>query len=120
MNYSENVEFQMSFDRRTGKPIAVAVVKIAAGSAVFEVVNDKRVQGTVVVEAKPALPVKIGAPASNPLMQEGMGRVSYEECGECFFIPYTLDDVENSSKVGMSDTVSFLVCTNKRCVGFQC
>ena len=110
----------MSFDRRTGKPIAVAVVKIAAGSAVFEVVNDKRVQGTVVVEAKPALPAKIGAPASNPLMQEGMGRVSYEECGECFFIPYTLDDVENSSKVGMNDTVSFLVCTNKRYVVFEC
>ena len=43
----------MSFDRRTGKPIAVAVVKIAPGSAVFEVINDKRVQGTVVVEAKP-------------------------------------------------------------------
>ena len=43
----------MSFDRRTGKPIAVSVVKIAAGSATFEVVNDKRVHGTVVVEAKP-------------------------------------------------------------------
>lgn len=42
----------MSFDRRTGKPIAVSVVKIAVGSATFEMVNEKRVTGTIVVEAK--------------------------------------------------------------------
>ena len=43
----------MSFDRRTGKPIAVSVIKLTDGSATFEVINEKRVTGTVVVEAKP-------------------------------------------------------------------
>ena len=51
---------------------------------------------------------------SNPLMQEGIGRVSFEECGECFFIPYSVEDVENGAKIRQGDTVSFLVCTNKR------
>ena len=47
-------------------------------------------------------------------MQEGVGRVSYEECGECFFIPYSVDDVENGAKIRQNDIVSFRVCTNKR------
>lgn len=43
-----------------------------------------------------------------------MGRVSYEECGECFFIPYSVEDVDNGANICHGDTVSFLVCTNKR------
>ena len=54
----------------------------------------------------------------NPLMQEGVGRVSYEECGECFFIPYSVDDVENGAKIRQNDIVSFRVCTNKRYVSY--
>ena len=42
----------MSFDRRTGKPIAVSVVKMEAGSVSFEILSENRVTGTVVTEAK--------------------------------------------------------------------
>lgn len=42
----------MSFDRRTGKPIAVSVIKMEAGAASFEILSENRVSGTVVSEAK--------------------------------------------------------------------
>ena len=57
---ADNVEFQMSFDRRTGKPIAVSVVKLPTGTAAFEILNDKHVTGTIVVEAK-STKVKAGS-----------------------------------------------------------
>ena len=50
---SDPVEFQMSFDRRTGKPIAVSVIKMEKGSVSYEVLSENRVSGTVMTEAKP-------------------------------------------------------------------
>ena len=43
----------MSFDRRTGKPIAVSVTRL-------EVLNENRVSGVVVAEAKPTGKPKVG------------------------------------------------------------
>ena len=37
MKIGDPVEFQMSFDRKTGKPIAIAVVPMEPGSVSFEV-----------------------------------------------------------------------------------
>lgn len=112
MKVGDNVEFQMASDRRTGKPIAVSVVKMAVGTASFEVINEKRVTGTIVVEAK-QIKHKAGS-VPNLLMQEGAGRVNYEECGEHFFIPYMVDDVLNGAKIRQGDKVSFQVATDKR------
>ncbi len=50
---SDPVEFQMSFDRKTGKPIACSVVKLDAGTVSFEIQCDDKVTGTVAQEARP-------------------------------------------------------------------
>ena len=51
--FPDPVEFQMSFDRRTGKPIAISVVKMDKGAATFEVLSESRINGSVLSEAKP-------------------------------------------------------------------
>lgn len=43
----------MSFDRRSGKPIAVSLIKMETGTVSFEVLSENRVKGHVVIEAKP-------------------------------------------------------------------
>ena len=48
MKIGDPVEFQMSFDRKTGKPIAIAVVPMEAGSVLFEVLGEEKLKGTVV------------------------------------------------------------------------
>ena len=49
---TEAVEFQMSFDRRTGKPVAVGVVRADPAAVSPEVLQEEKVQGTIVQEAK--------------------------------------------------------------------
>ena len=51
---------------------------------------------------------------------EGAGRVSYEECGEHFFIPYMIEDVQNGTKIRQGDQVCFQVATDKRLLLFLC
>lgn len=47
------VEFQQSSDRRTGKPIAVSILRVPNGSLVtYEIISEKTVTGTVLAEAK--------------------------------------------------------------------
>ena len=45
---------------------------------------------------------------------EGQGRISYENRGECFFLPYTKDDVEGNVTLRVGDTVSFQMTTSQR------
>lgn len=42
------------------------------------------------------------------------GRISYENRGECFFLPYTKDDVEGNVVLRAGDRVSFQIATNQR------
>ncbi len=51
MKIGDPVEFQMSFDRKTGKPIAIAVVQMDPGSVSFEVLGEEKLKGTVVQSA---------------------------------------------------------------------
>ena len=51
MKIGDPVEFQMSFDRKTGKPIAIAVVPMEPGSVSFEVLGEEKLKGTVVQSA---------------------------------------------------------------------
>ncbi|XP_064629135.1 cold shock domain-containing protein E1-like [Lineus longissimus] len=112
MKIGDPVEFQMCYDRKTGKPIACSVVKVN-GSVSFELLSDERVTGTVVTEAK-----AINRRHSLNGIQDGMGRVSYERNGECFFLPFTLEDIENAEsnnvKLKTGDNVTFFISTDKR------
>ncbi|XP_033223033.1 cold shock domain-containing protein E1-like isoform X2 [Belonocnema kinseyi] len=86
----------MTYDRRTGKPIASFVSKIAPEV----VLSEERVTGNVTTELQ----------ASG----DSQGRISYENRGECFFLPYTKDDVEGNVTLRAGDKVSFQIATNQR------
>jgi len=47
---------------------------------------------------------------------ESQGRISYENRGECFFLPYSKDDVEGNVSLRSGDKVSFQIATNQRWV----
>ena len=44
----------MSFDRKTGKPIACAVVKLLSNALSYEILSEDQVTGTIAQEAKPS------------------------------------------------------------------
>jgi len=45
---------------------------------------------------------------------DGLGRVSYEQSGECFFLPFAQEDVEKNVTLNVGDQVSFYIATDKR------
>ncbi|XP_059055369.1 cold shock domain-containing protein E1 isoform X2 [Achroia grisella] len=98
LKIGDPVEFEMTYDRRTGKPIASNVTKIAPEV----VLSEARVTGTVTTEVK-------GEGSG-----DNTGRISYENRGECFFLPYTKDDVEGNVTLHTGDAVSFQIATNQR------
>lgn len=98
LKIGDPVEFEMTYDRRTGKPIASSVTKIAP-----EVMSEERVTGTVTTEVR-------GEGSGG----DTTGRISYENRGECFFLPYTKDDVEGNVTLRAGDKVSFQIATNNR------
>uniref|UniRef100_A0A0B7AWL7 Cold shock domain-containing protein E1 n=1 Tax=Arion vulgaris TaxID=1028688 RepID=A0A0B7AWL7_9EUPU len=111
LKIGEAVEFQMSFDRRTGKPVAVGVVKVDPTIVSAEILSDEKVQGTIVQEAK-QIKQKNG---TVPGAQDGLGRVTYVHNGECFFLPYGLDDLVGTSTTPKAgDDVLFQIATDKR------
>merc|ERR1719474_2329858 len=99
LKIGDPVEFEMTYDRRTGKPIASAVSKIAPEV----VMSEERVIGTVTTEVKIA-----------PDGSESQGRISYENRGECFFLPFNIPDVEGNVTLASGDKVSFQMATVQR------
>ena len=99
LKIGDPVEFEMTYDRRTGKPIASSVSKIAPEV----VMSEERVIGTVTTETK------VG-----PEGGETQGRISYENRGECFFLPFLTPDVEGNVTLSSGDKVSFQVATVQR------
>ena len=100
LKIGDPVEFEMTYDRRTGKPIASAVSKIAPEV----VMSEERVIGTVTTE------VKVSPEGGN----ETQGRISYENRGECFFLPFNTSDVEGNVTLASGDKVSFQMATVQR------
>ncbi|XP_014206710.1 cold shock domain-containing protein E1 [Copidosoma floridanum] len=96
LKIGDPVEFEMTYDRRTGKPIASIVSKIAPEV----VLSEERVTGNVTTELQ--------------ANGDSQGRISYENRGECFFLPYTKDDVEGNVTLRNGDKVSFQIATNQR------
>ena len=99
LKIGDPVEFEMTYDRRTGKPIASSVSKIAPEV----VMSEERVIGTVTTETK------MGTDGT-----ETQGRISYENRGECFFLPFLTPDVEGNVILASGDKVSFQVATVQR------
>merc|ERR1719193_3040683 len=99
LKIGDPVEFEMTYDRRTGKPIASAVSKIAPEV----VMSEERVIGTVTTEVK-----------VSPDGSETQGRISYENRGECFFLPFNTTDVEGNVTLASGDKVSFQMATVQR------
>ncbi|XP_026188030.1 cold shock domain-containing protein E1 isoform X5 [Mastacembelus armatus] len=102
LKIGDDVEFEVSSDRRTGKPIAVKLLKIKP-----EVLPEERILGQVVS----AIPVHLdgkSAPGQVPT-----GSVCYERNGEVFYLTYTPDDVEGNIHLDTGDKVSFYMETNK-------
>ncbi|XP_051509162.1 cold shock domain-containing protein E1-like isoform X3 [Myxocyprinus asiaticus] len=123
LKIGDDVEFEVSSDRRTGKPIAVKLVKIKA-----EMLPEERISGQVgpdlhaspltvlhgfihpVVSAIPSHLDGKSAPGQVPT-----GSVCYERNGvsEVFYLTYTPEDVEGNVTLDTGDKVSFFMETNK-------
>lgn len=97
LKLGDPVEFEMTYDRKTGKPIASCVVKISSGAMFDEQLSQDRVSGFVTLEVTP----------------DREGRVVYENRGECFFLPFAECDVENNVKLEAKDEVTFHISTDK-------
>lgn len=97
LKLGDPVEFEMTYDRKTGKPIASGVVKISSGAMFDEQLSQDRVSGFVTLEVTP----------------DREGRVVYENRGECFFLPFAECDVENNVKLEAKDEVTFHIYTDK-------
>ncbi|XP_078144507.1 cold shock domain-containing protein E1 isoform X3 [Centroberyx gerrardi] len=102
LKIGDDVEFEVSSDRRTGKPIAVKLLKIKP-----EVLPEERISGQVVSAIPTHLDGK-SAPGQVPT-----GSVCYERNGEVFYLTYTPDDVEGNMHLDTGDKVSFYMETNK-------
>ncbi|KAG7283504.1 hypothetical protein CRUP_035297 [Coryphaenoides rupestris] len=84
LKIGDDVEFEVSADRRTGKPIAVKLVKMKP-----EVLPEERIGGQVGP-----------APHASPFT-------------EVFYLTYTSDDIEGNMHLDTGDKVSFYMETNK-------
>lgn len=111
LKIGEAVEFQVTVDRRSNKPVAKSVVKVDPSTVSPEMLNEEKVQGTIVQDAKVVKQKNGTVPGS----QDGLGRVTYVHNGECFFLPYGLDDVLPTSTTPKSgEDVLFQISTDKR------
>uniref|UniRef100_A0A665VQ06 Cold shock domain-containing protein E1 n=1 Tax=Echeneis naucrates TaxID=173247 RepID=A0A665VQ06_ECHNA len=121
LKIGDDVEFEVSSDRRTGKPIAVKLLKIKP-----EVLPEERISGQVgpdlhafpftvlhgyIHPVVSAIPVHLDG-KSGPV-QVPTGSVCYERNGEVFYLTYTPDDVEGNIHLDTGDKVSFYMETNK-------
>ncbi|XP_073752198.1 cold shock domain-containing protein E1 isoform X4 [Callorhinus ursinus] len=104
LKVGDDVEFEVSSDRRTGKPIAVKLVKIKP-----EILPEERINGQVVCAVPHNLESKSpAAPGQSPT-----GSVCYERNGEVFYLTYTPEDVEGNVQLETGDKINFVIDNNK-------
>ncbi|NXI53362.1 CSDE1 protein, partial [Chloroceryle aenea] len=104
LKVGDDVEFEVSSDRRTGKPIAIKLVKIKP-----EILPEERINGQVVCAVPHNLESKSpAAPGQSPT-----GSVCYERNGEVFYLTYTPEDVEGNVQLETGDKINFVIDTNK-------
>lgn len=108
LKVGDPVEFQESVDKRTGKPVAILIVKLSEVSC--EAVGGKQFEGTVLSDIKSRNVGNNGGDFSSPSSE--LGRVTYEQGGETFFLPFANDDVESGQKVTVGDKVTFMIAND--------
>ncbi|KAM9785455.1 cold shock domain-containing protein E1 isoform 3-T3 [Neosynchiropus ocellatus] len=121
LKIGDDVEFEVSSDRRTGKPIAVKLLKIKP-----ELLPEERISGQVGPDLH-AYPFTVlhgyihPVVSSIPMQLDGKsapgqmysGSVCYERNGEVFYLTYTPEDVEGNIHLETGDKVCFYMDTNK-------
>ncbi|XP_061745219.1 cold shock domain-containing protein E1 isoform X2 [Nerophis ophidion] len=121
LKIGDDVEFEVSSDRRTGKPIAVKLLRIKP-----EVLPEERISGQVGPDLH-AYPFTVLHGYIHPVVasipgnldgkaapgQVPTGSVCYERNGEVFYLTYTEDDVEGNTHLDTGDKVVFYMETNK-------
>ena len=104
LKVGDDVEFEVSSDRRTGKPIAIKLVKIKP-----EIHPEERMNGQVVCAVPHNLESKSpAAPGQSPT-----GSVWYQRNGEVFYLTYTSEDVEGNVQLETGDKINFVIDNNK-------
>ncbi|CAN0373653.1 unnamed protein product [Lampetra fluviatilis] len=108
LKVGDDVEFEVSTDRKTGKPIAVNLLKVKPPVNSFEMPTEERIVGQVVA----AIP-SVGGKEGCGVGALHKGSVCYERNGEVFYLNFSCDDVEDAIDMEVGDKVSFTVATNK-------
>uniref|UniRef100_A0A2K6LY49 Cold shock domain-containing protein E1 n=1 Tax=Rhinopithecus bieti TaxID=61621 RepID=A0A2K6LY49_RHIBE len=104
LKVGDDVEFEVSSDRQTGKPIAVKLVKIKQ-----EILPEEQMNGQVVCAVPHNLESKsLAAPGQSPTVS-----VCYERNGEVFYLTYTPEDVEGNVQLETGDKINFVIDNNK-------
>lgn len=136
LRVGDEVEFEVSMDSRTGKPVAIQVIRLQKGTVMFEILSEDRVLGEVTSPAPPTTTLITGqatvstipgmagvaghgykpSEKGEPVLSSGrLGSLSYERSGEFFFLPYSAQDLTNPNLVLCTgDKVSFNIATEKR------
>lgn len=108
----DEMEFEVTSDQRSGKPIACQLNRLAPGTVSFEIRSEEKVAGEVDAEAK--TPTKYNR-TPNGISNPDMGRVSYQRNGEWFYLPFSMTDLsETTNPLHKGDKVDFYVATDKR------
>lgn len=107
LSVGDCVQFYLTNDPRNNKLLAIQLSKLPAGSVVIETLSEEVCIGRVEVEPRPIKNGESPDPST-------LGRVSYDKSGEFFFLPFTMNDIENGYHIRKGDTISFFIGTNKR------
>ncbi|CAD5117043.1 unnamed protein product [Dimorphilus gyrociliatus] len=103
MEVGDTVEFDVAFDKKTSKPIAVNVERSFQNQ---ENNVESRMSGTV---ATPATHADSFGRGDATAAADSMGSVCYQRGGETFFVPYALADTPNKNILSTGDTVEFVL-----------
>lgn len=103
----DSLQFSLTNDPRNNKLLAVNLSKLPPGSVTIETLTEEECIGRVEVEPTPLRNGETNNPAT-------YGRVSYDKQGEFFFLPFSMNDIQNGENISKGDTVSFVIGTNKR------
>lgn len=104
---NDAVEFNMSYDYRSSRWLAVSVTKVERNL----VVSKDQYSGVVFKKAEPQEKFQ------NIL--DRSGKISYEQSGEMFFIPYSTldlsdDSVPDDQMPSLNEKVTFCIATDKK------
>ncbi|KAH7643746.1 upstream of n-ras-like protein [Dermatophagoides farinae] len=96
LKIGDPVEYETSFDRRTGKPVAIKIRKITSNNFMVKLSKSERLTGVIAAE----------------LSDDRVGRIAFDNMGEYFFLPFTHEDVLDNVNFKVNDKVSFVLNTD--------